>query len=307
MPHIDDYAKYLSEAASSEIAIVHEFRILYAQNDSSFHVFFEGGDDPLFYLPELRRRLKGNAPLHSHVCNGKPKLSLIRTEIHALQFDRTRYAFFVDRDYDDFLGTQITLDDRTYLTDHYSIENDVTTLESIEVLLTDFGGMSKADPAFKNITRAYQNGYDEFALRILPFSAWTISMRERGRKPNLNNVNLSNIFEITPAGRVKKRAQAFDTFRRNVGLQDEKDSCVHTMNWTRKLRKIERGKWMRGKYQLWFFRNYLLLLAAKLYSKGVSRWKIPLPLREDRIFEAVGGRLSMSGTLDAFLTQVCCA
>lgn len=306
MAEIDDYAKFLSDAATAEIAVVHEFRILYAQDDRSFHAFVEGGEDRLFYLPEVRRRLERTRVLHCHVCNGKPKLSAIRAELHRLEFDTARYVFFADRDYDDFLGTQIETDDRTYITDYYSIESEFSSHEAVELLLTDFGGMSKADPNYKKITEGYLLGFNEFAQRIRPLSAWILSMRERGSRPNLNNSSMANVFEITSLGRIKRRKGSFEAFRKSVGLEHEESACLPTLKWVRKLRPADSKKWIRGKYEAWFFRTYLLVLATKLFSKSTSKWKVPSPLREDRICEALGGRLPIPSSLEVFLDRTCC-
>jgi hypothetical protein len=300
MPEIEDYAKFLSEAATSETAIVHEFRVSYAQDDRSFHVFFEGAEDRLFFLPQVRRRLRSESPLHCHVCNGKPKLAVVRAEVHELQFDRARYAFFVDRDYDDFLETQIIIDDRTYLTDWYSIESDLATEEAVEILLVDFGGMNRVDALFGKILNDYRDGFEQFTRCMIALSAWIIAMREQGKKPNLNNVNLGSVFELVPSARVKRKVGGFNRFRRSAGLGGESVSPREIARWIRALRHVEPKRWVRGKYDLWFFRTYLFLLLSS-YHSPTCNWRIPSPLREDRIFEALGGRVAPPASLEAFL------
>ncbi len=244
------------------------------------------------------------APLHCHVCNGKPKLSSVRSEIHGLNFDRARYVFFVDRDYDDFLGTQIVIDDRTYLTDRYSIESDVATEEALKILLVDFGGMSKADAAYTRIVEGYRKGFILFAQRIISISAWIISMRAQGRKVNLNNVNLGNVFEITSTIGIRKKRGGFNCFRKEVGLPDADVPFAELVHWIKTLRSIEPKRWIRGKYDLWFFRSYLLALISKHHSRS-CKWKIPGPLREDRMFEALGGRVPSPKSLEKFLANTC--
>ncbi|MGX0966051.1 hypothetical protein AB7M63_006500 [Bradyrhizobium japonicum] len=300
MEEIEDYAQFLSEAAASEVAIVHEFRIQYAQDDNSIHVFFEGGEDRLFYLPHVRGRC--GSSLHSYVCNGKPKLAQIRNEVTRLQFDARRYLFFVDRDYDDFLNCQITQDANTYITDNYSIENDLASFVALEILLADFAGISKSDSTFHRLMEAYASGRKDFADRMLPFAAWILAMRQQGQRPNLNNVNLGAIFEIASSDcRVRKKPGAFEVFRKSAGLAGTKVARNTMRQWITTLRPLEDKKWIRGKYDLWFFRNFLLCVITLMHKQRAVKWKVPKPLIEDRLFESLGGRIPVPVSLSQFL------
>ena len=58
MAEIDDFAAYLSAAARSETAVFHEFRVQYYNDLTSLHIFFEGEEDPIYYLNHIRKKTK---------------------------------------------------------------------------------------------------------------------------------------------------------------------------------------------------------------------------------------------------------
>ena len=52
---MEDYAAYLAEEARSDVAALHQFRILYDEGRIAYHFFVEGEEDGLFYMPAARR------------------------------------------------------------------------------------------------------------------------------------------------------------------------------------------------------------------------------------------------------------
>lgn len=297
---IESYVDLLNEAASSETAIFHEFRILYSQGDGAVHAFFEGEEDPLYFLPAIRAA-NPERHVHSYVCYGKRKVWSIRTSIYENGFERTSCLFFVDRDFDDLLGGQIGQDDRTYITDNYSIENDIATVHGVEVLLVDFGGMSRADPDFAGTLTAYTNASKLFVEAMRPFSAWSLAMRSNGKRPNLNNINIGRIIDVT-ANSVKRRPKSFAEFRRLAGMENEHLPCAPVKRWIRELSKKPHKCWIRGKFELWFFRQFLKdWLHCLASSKPKCRWKMPPPLTQSTLFEALGARLPRPKSLHTFL------
>jgi hypothetical protein len=112
---MEDYAQYLAEEAKSDVAALHQFRILYEPDRDDFHFFFEGEEDSLFYMPEARRHLRDRGAF-IYDCGGKRNVIEVRDTIEAEGYDIRYCLFFIDRDYDDYLGTQIGVDQYTYIT-----------------------------------------------------------------------------------------------------------------------------------------------------------------------------------------------
>lgn len=302
----EDYAAYLSEAAQSEIAVFHEFRINFHIDRTSYHVFLEGSEDRLYYMPDIREFSHGQAP-HCYVCDGKPNLKIIRDEIKNGEFDYSRCIFFVDRDYDDFLQTQIIPDSQTYITDYYSIESDLVSDQALEVLLVDFAGFSKLDSDYSVLQSRFSEAVLAFEKVMRPISAWILATRMSNFKINLNNVNMPKIIEIKSPSIVRKKPHGFDEFRKEIGLEKMVTPFNSVRSQIKNVSRYHPKSWIRGKFELWFFRAFLLENLNDLKnSKGeakTTKWKVPLPVSNNTLFEALGGRLPKPTTLRNFLRR----
>lgn len=156
----DDYVSFLSEAGHSDNAIIHEFRIQYFGDESSIHAFFEGEDDRVYYLPAFRNCCQ--LEIVPYDCGGKPKLKSIRSEVYRIAPTAARCLFFFDRDHDDFINRQIASDENTFITDFYAIENYVTTVEAIKIILLDIVGINRSQKDFAAVIKRFAAESDQF-------------------------------------------------------------------------------------------------------------------------------------------------
>lgn len=304
---MDDYAIFLSLEAKSDTAVLHQFRILHDPNVEAFHFFFEGGDDLLFYMPEARRLL-GNRRAHTYDCGGKNNVVAVRQSIILGEYPIEPCLFFVDRDYDDYLNCQTEANDSTYMTDNYSIENDIVSINSAEILLQDVVRMSRTDPDFNIVIEDLKKAFAIFYVLIKPLISWIIAAREAGSKPNLSNTTgLNNIVVLEGSAQPRMAVSGFAHFKNQV-LNDRSPPHVSlSIGWRRKLDIDSCKLWVRGKYDLWFFQKAILRLIEESNSRkeaaGVRKIKVPASLRDGRIFEVLGGRIPPPQSLTVFLNN----
>ncbi|WP_212377151.1 DUF4435 domain-containing protein [Acetobacter persici] len=303
MTIIDDYAQYLLEEANSSIAALHQFKLLYNPNQEEYHFFFEGEEDGLFYMPEARRYV-GDKNYYIYDCGGKKNVIEVRDSAKEELYDINKCLFFVDRDYDDILGIQVEIDEHTYITDHYSIENDLSNVCGARILMSDIIRISKADPEFSRIENTISTGLLKFYRKILPLSAWIIAAKQEGCAPNLRNTTgLKGI--VTLSGLDPKLTKSgFVEFKKRVISNEKRPSISSVLKWARILDINSAKKWVRGKYDIWFFQ--VLLLSAlneansRRRSAGGRIIRIPGAVREGRFFEVLGGRMPVPDSLRAF-------
>lgn len=300
---MDDYAIYLAEEACSDVAALHQFRILYEPEDQSFHFFFEGDEDSLFFTPAARRYTK-EIPLHLYECGGKKNVIEVRDEIKAGGYDLKKCLFFVDRDYDDFLGCQVSMDEHTYMTDGYSIENEVSNLTTAKIVMAEILGISQANPDFRlienNLTKVQNSLYKE----LRPLMAWILASRSMGYGPNLNNtLGLKGILEVNDNA-IFLTKKGFVNFKKKVVVANRLPKTADILFWRRKLDISHAKKWVRGKYEIWVFYTAFLSMLQKLNSarknSDLPLIRIPSALKEFRIFEIVGGRILPPASLQKF-------
>lgn len=299
---MDDYAAYLAEEAMSDIAALHQFMILYKPNAESYHFFFEGEEDGLFYMPEARRYTK--KALHFYVCGGKKNVIQARDDIKSRGYDPKACLFFVDRDYDDYLGTQPKIDEHTYITDSYSIENDICSIDAARVLLTDILLINQADPEFAKIEGQIKEHRAIFQTELRKLTSWILAAKDEGCKPNLQNTKgLKGIMDICN-GRPEITKAGFNEFRRKVTSSERKPSLAAMIKWARRIKTENPDLWIRGKYCMWFFHKSMLIAIKESNSRreaaGGKAIAIHPALRDGKIFEILGGRIHIPSSLQSF-------
>lgn len=300
---MEDYASYLAEEAKSDIVALHQFRILYDPELTAFHFFFEGEEDSLFYMPEARRHL-GEMQTYIYDCGGKKNVIEVRDAIKSESYDVSNCLFFIDRDFDDLLNTQPVIDEYTYITDNYSIENDISTVQSARVLLMDVLRISQADPEFQRIEGELNLGFQVFFREIRPLIAWILAAKQSNCAPNIQNTaGLKGVMTMSGT-RVTLTKAGFSEFKKKVVVNGRLPAISMVLKWRRLLDLAYATRWVRGKYVAWFFQVALLSALAETNIRrkqaGARAFRIPSSLRDGRIFEILGGRTNPPASLQYF-------
>jgi hypothetical protein len=300
---VEDYALYLAEEARSDIAALHQFRILYDSLQSAFHFFFEGEEDSLFYMPEARR-IASRSTFNIYDCGGKRNVVSVRESLKSEGYSLEKCLFFVDRDFDDYLNTQVDVDENTYITDNYSIESDIASIDSARILLVDLVRISRADPEFARLESSLTEAFSTFYKVVRPLTAWILAAKESGCAPNLRNiVGLKGV--VTLSGMQPAITSAgFALFKRRVINAGRAPAISAVVRWYRCLDMTNCKLWVRGKYDLWFFQVALLasleVTSSRRRSSGGRAVPVPAGLRDGRIFEILGGRVQPPASLQDF-------
>ena len=303
---MEDYAAYLAEEARSDVAALHQFRILYDEGRIAYHFFVEGEEDGLFYMPAARRHTNAKE-LYLYDCGGKKSVADVRESIKVDGYDLSKCLFFVDRDFDDILCSQVSIDEHTYITDGYPIENDISSVDCAGLLMSDVIGLSRADPEFKRIELALLNGFETFYHLVRPLTAWILAAKVTGCAPNLRNTTgLKGVVTFQQGAPVINEV-GFSEFKRKVLVNGRKPSLASVIACRRPLKVEEAKQWVRGKYHIWFFQTYLISQLAETSARrkaaGGRALRIPSSLREGRIFELMGGRNSPPESLLRFFEK----
>lgn len=231
----------------------------------------------------------------------------VREAIKADGYDLSKCLFFVDRDFDDILDSQVVIDEHTYITDGYSIENDISTVDCACLIMGDIIGLSKADPEFGRIETALLNGFRTFYQQVRPLVAWIVAAKSAGYGPNLRNTSGLKGVITFPQGIPSISAGGFLDFKKKVAVGGLTPPLSSIIKYRRVL-KIEDAKlWVRGKYDIWFFHTFLTAqlseTSARRKASGGKALRIPSSLREGRVFEIMGGRTSPPESLLNFLER----
>lgn len=297
---MEDYSDYLAAEAVSENAAVHEFITSY-QDENEIHVFLEGEEDFLYYLPEVKR-MAGSRKVFSYNCGGKWNV------VDARDFIEGAYdvvaLFFVDRDFDDLLNRQARHSDSLYITDSYSIENVVSSDEAAEVLLTAILALPDKDAQrLKNRILEIQS---QVKFRMYALAAWILAAKDASCSPNLNNTNsMGPLLSASSDGHLLFCRKCFADFKRKVDSGKGVPSLKLQVRWYRVIRFLEFSSICRGKYHAWIFSKsaQYAIREENAKRKIAKKPKIrePESLAGARVVELLAGRVPYPASLTDFL------
>ena len=121
-----------NEAIQSVNSVYHEFLLRYKKSEKSIYSFFEGNDDPSFYRGFLEYVIPSDTKLFIWPSGNKDRVIQLYDSFDWSRFSKQQILFFLDRDLSELLNHSLPNDTNVYITDNYSIENDIVTLNTLD-------------------------------------------------------------------------------------------------------------------------------------------------------------------------------
>lgn len=283
----------LRDARVSRAAVLHEFWTQYDPSRKRVHAFFEGHDDAVFFRPFLQQYVSPDLKIITYHCNGKRLVYEAFTQITGRIPSVRHTLFFVDKDLDDVLGIPWPTDPRIFVTDVYSIENYIVSHAVLEKFYRDSVRLREIAFDENVIMGQFEGQLAKFQRRMLVVMAWILVMRRAGAKPNLNDMVMSELCEISDACEIKaRRGQRLASLVRTTGVHDTGNVLRRVLHVARELSRIPAKRVIRGKLEAWYF---------------VEFWK-RLVRQVRQLSEEVGGRAASQvglerGTFVAILSS----
>lgn len=116
-------------------------------------------------MPELRRRWWQQGKIYSFICDGKQS---VIAAYHDKRISKQisnwkRVLFLVDKDWDDLLDIKIIPNSTSFfVTQYYSCENYLVSIDTVEMFWTDFYKLPQNDPRLAQIIQNFQHGHNRF-------------------------------------------------------------------------------------------------------------------------------------------------
>ena len=249
----NSFLETLRKSRSSKTSIIHQFLTTYDPASLRFHLFVEGDPDRSFYRAVFKSHVEHSEKLYIYNCEGKENVYNAFKEILTRYPDIIRTLFLVDKDVDDIIGRSWSSDPRIFTTDVYSIENYVAVKECIEKHFQDHIKIRRVEIDTSLIVNKFKEEQLRFYQMVTPLMAWIVAMRRRGHTVNLNDVNLSELFEVRDCITQRKRG-------RNAIKYLERVTQVKTgCDWralratTYELSRLQPKAYVRGKFDAWWF------------------------------------------------------
>lgn len=241
----------------------HEFKCAYKKESKIIYGFCEGKDDLSFYRGPIENCLTDNWTIQLWEVGGVDKVVELFGKIDWRTYDKTQVVFFIDRDLTEFTGVKLPKESNIYITNNYSIENDVVNWNTCERVLTEILGFNALSLDEKSeIKKLFDAELSSFIDQMVPVMSWIISWRKNARKACLNDIFMKHMFGIRKGVLScisnPKQCQDFKEYihkQCNLDVDVNYDiatGCVEFQDDSRHL------KFTRGKYLLWFLAEFCL-------------------------------------------------
>lgn len=292
-------------------AAYHEFLLFYKRAGNVVYGFVEGLQDPSFYRSVIDSILPDGWRVRLFQAGNRDKVVKTCLEIDWGRFDRRRVCFFVDRDLTAFVGGGENLPQNIYVTDQYSIENDVVNHETLSRLLEEVFNIVGLTPDEEHaINRMFDEEYGRFCEAMIAPMSQILIWRKNGNRPCLDNVKLKEWFEFSN-GRISIRTGYIEA-RSRVEYVARRCKCDPSSSELLASAEGEfRGKggvprYIRGKYVLWFFVRFALSIyeSVQLHcARYMKKPKAHISLGIENAMVILGTRVRAPESLRVFLTK----
>ena len=300
-----------SEALDCSSGPYHEFLLSYKASRPIVYGFVEGKDDPSFYRGFIESVLPNGWAVRI-IRSGNKKSVLDVLEVMPWdRFSRGRVCFFVDRDLAEYLEPNAVVSDSLYVTDKYSIENDVVTSHVFERVAVEILKIIDLNDAERETIRElFQRNLSCFCEALTPVMAQILIWRRSVQKAHLDKIKIGTIFNFSNG-----IISIGNSYQSEISRVQHAANCIElSPSPSDELRAAEaefRAKggverFVRGKYLMWFFAE-----AAKALHAAIPAYcsRHPTPPRLNLTFAAVnamaicGPRAKIPSSLREFLTR----
>ncbi|MBR9847605.1 MAG: DUF4435 domain-containing protein [Algicola sp.] len=296
-----EFLEYLKNAAKSSTSVYTKFLQQYKFRDNDIHIFYEGKDDPSFYSNYVERYKNKRQRIYYYRAQNKKGVYYNYSQVDWSQYKKNRVLFFVDKDFRDILNEVYPIESNIFETKYYSIENYLVTKSMFARCLRELLSIDE-DKIINKITREFIIQLNNFHKEIMPVIALILYFRENNLNANLNQIDLSKVFDFKEKVKRKKNIKEF--LEKSMDTPNEapwKDVLKHI----RTIDGINNSKfYVRGKFEMWFFIKFLNSLPEILNSdrkKGEPKIKLNVNISESTFVQILAPRLRIPTELKLFL------
>lgn len=292
----------------AEIAL-HNFLLVYKSGESTVYGLVEGKDDPHFYTNIVNLYLpeKWQAKLIPAGCRDNV-IALLRI-FDWNRYDKNRICFYVDRDLSIFLDQELDASVNLYVTDGYSIENDLYKKENFYRVMRELYDIEvQNDAQREKIDCLIDENFNLFKDAMSHVMAQIIFWQRNNLRAPLNSIEINKFFQINE-GALSVKEEFIDVEKRlqfcsaSVNLENIDFAVIQEIE-NEFIQNNGKDKFIRGKYILWLFVETLLSICKNFNNiipeyTGKSKEKISVGLKNALLF--FGTRVRYPDSLRDFL------
>jgi hypothetical protein len=298
-----------ADALNEGGALYHEFLLRFRKDHKAVYGIVEGKDDPLFYRGLIEQHLPSGWEVELLIAGNKHKVLRAEKDFDWNRFSRSRICFFVDRDLSDFSEAKEKSLANIYVTDSYSIENELANFSTVRRVIQEL--LSVADVSHGELLlmeRSFNDNVRVFSGDMASIMAQIVLWQRTGGKPSLDNILPKDIFEFSN-GLIRARAGFEDVSSRinyaaqkvNLAASAPGDLAIATDEF---IKKSGPERLIRGKYVAWFVVEQCLHFHSRIqdYCKFYAAPpKVRVTLGQANAMALVANRIRCPESLERFV------
>lgn len=174
-----------------------EFLQNYKKYSNVCYGFVEGKDDPCFYRGMVEHSIPSTWKVDLYKAGNKQKVLSLYTVFDWDRFDKRQILFFIDRDLSTILDETLPDETNIYITDGYSIENNVVDINTCDRILCEiYGFHNENKDEIAKILDCFNEQLLDFKISLIPIMSNIIHWKKEGIKANYQNFKLKDTHKI---------------------------------------------------------------------------------------------------------------
>ncbi len=304
------------DALTSNNVPYNDFLLFYRMGRKMVYGFVEGKTDPSFYRNFLESVLPDGWECKLIPAGSKDKVLALYAAMDWKRFPKKGICFFVDRDLSEFLGGEKYQGDNLFVSDTYSIENELLTEHTLERTLDEVCGVGALQPSeLQKLKDLFSTNLALFKEALACVMAQIILWRRAQQKGDnliarLDSVKVKTFFEFSSGAIALKPCFSLDASR----IQHAADAVNAPIASADDLKTVELEfrkkagieKFVRGKYLISFFiecTEALRLAIPVLFRRHTAPPGKTACVGEGNAMMIIGPRARCPVSLRAFLER----
>ena len=297
-------------ALSAQIASYHEFLSRYANTAKVVYGFVEGKDDPCFYRGFIEHLIPEDWEVELWPAGNRDQVYRVYADMDWRRFPKKRVCFFVDRDLSSLIPESLTADSNIYVTDSYSIENDLVKRATCRRVLSEVCALGTLDHGeLDSVCDKFEVELEKFLAAMVSPMVWILHWRRNKERAALNDIQMKDLFSFTSGTlRInpspKGKANAVQYIHEQCGVVH--DTSVDIAPLEAAFRKGGAYRqFTRGKYVFWFLIEFCCSVRASAKVHFKTCVKVPpmnVSFAAANGMTVIGNRARVPKSLKSFLT-----
>lgn len=271
--------------------------------------FVEGKDDPSYYRTLIKQKIAPDCFIFLYPSDGKEVVKYVFEEIRNRNYPIDKIVYFMDRDLSCIINdANIINDPYVYITDNYSIENDILSSDTLESVMQDLLGFCATPMGdIEKVKKLYDEQLLDFETKMLPIMANIVLWKRNNTKPaNYKNLKVKDMFIVLNGQLLQKvsddkkieilyKQSEVDYSKYN---KDDVDSVITELQKKSIINKV-----VRGKYMAVFFVLFCNSIYNDCSAIGVTKTNKGRTLNENDIMETIAPRARAPQSLLDFVDR----